>query len=102
MKKKRKPEAGSRKSEVSWTFILLLASVFWLVASNLSAQNAYTLDQVFAKMDEVAKTFRSTEADIERTKVTLIVNDKDVAHGKLYYERRGSEPRLKIELSKPM
>ena len=51
-------------------------------------------------MDEVAKTFRSVEADIERTHVTVLVNDKDVASGKFYYVRAGKEPRVKMEISK--
>ena len=49
----------------------------WLIPS-LRAQGKFTLDQVFAKMDEVQKTFKSTAADIERTHVTVLVNDKDV------------------------
>ena len=61
-----------------------------------------TLDQVFAKMDEVAKTFQSVQADLERTKVTVLVNDKDVATGKFYYQRRGNAPRVKMELAKPV
>jgi len=65
------------------------------------AQSTYTLEQVFAKMDEVAKVFRSSQADLERTHVTIIVNDKDVAFGKFYYTRKGKEPRVKMELTKP-
>ena len=102
MKQKTKPEARSQKPEWCRKTVFILASGFWLLASSLSAQTTYTLEQVFAKMDQVAKGFRSTQADIERTKVTLIVNDKDVAHGKIYYVRRGKEPRLKIQLSEPM
>jgi outer membrane lipoprotein-sorting protein len=33
--------------------------------------------------------------------VTIVVNDKDVSSGKFYYMRRGKEPRLRLELSKP-
>src|SRR5215831_15063753 len=77
-------------------------SLVWLLAISANAQTTYTLDQVFAKMDEVAKTFRSVQADIERTHVTILVNDKDVASGKFYYEKRGNEPRVKMELTKPM
>ena len=77
-------------------------SLVWLLAISANAQTTYTLDQVFAKMDEVAKTFRSVQADIERTHVTVLVNDKDVASGKFYYEKRGNEPRVKMELTKPM
>src|SRR6266853_1686076 len=73
----------------------------WLVPLS-QAQGKYTLAQVFAKMDEMQKDFRSTVADIERTHVTVLVNDKDVSSGKFYYIRRGKEPRVKLELSKPM
>jgi outer membrane lipoprotein-sorting protein len=68
----------------------------------MHAQGTYKLDQVFAKLDDVAKTFRSTQADIERTHVTVLVNDKDVASGKFYYALRGKEPRVKMELTKPI
>src|SRR5438874_4731723 len=78
----------------------VFCALLWLVPLS-HAQGKYTLDQVFAKMDEVHKTFRSTEADIERTHVTVLVNDKDVSTGKFYYTRRGNEPRVKLELQKP-
>src|SRR5437870_9770190 len=75
--------------------------VFLLLSSSLTCQGKYTLDQVLAKMDEVQKRFRSAAADIERTHVTVLVNDKDVSSGKFYYTRRGKEPRVKLELTKP-
>jgi outer membrane lipoprotein-sorting protein len=73
-------------------------------ATRISAQSqgSLTLDQVLSKMDGVAKTFRSVTADLERTKVTVIVNDKDVSSGKFYYVRHGNEPRVKLELVKPL
>jgi len=77
-----------------------LLCLVWLLPLS-HAQGSYTLDQVFAKMDEVATTFRSSQADIERTHVTVIVNVKDVATGKFYYYRRGKDPRVKMELTKP-
>jgi outer membrane lipoprotein-sorting protein len=67
-----------------------------------SAQGKYSLDQIFAKMDEVQRGFHSAAADIERTHVTVLVNDKDVSSGKFYYIRRGKEPRVKMELLKPV
>src|SRR5499433_1290125 len=75
-------------------------SLTWLLTLSANAQSTYTLDQVFAKMDEVAKTFRSVQADIERTHVTVLVNDKDVASGKFYYVRKGKEPRVRLDLVK--
>jgi outer membrane lipoprotein-sorting protein len=64
-------------------------------------QGSYTLDQVFAKMDEAAKTFRSAQSDIERTHVTVFVNDKDVSSGKFYYVKQGNQPRVKMDLMQP-
>jgi len=77
---------------------LCLLCLLWLIPS-LNAQT--TLDQVFAKMDETSKGFKSVEASLERTKVTLLVNDKDTATGKLFYSRAGNQPRLKVEFAKP-
>src|SRR5262245_29985381 len=81
---------------------LSLLCFLWLLPLSAQPQGAYTLDQVLAKMDEVSKSFRSTQADIERTHVTILVNDKDVASGKFYYMRSGKEPRVKMELTKPV
>jgi outer membrane lipoprotein-sorting protein len=75
-------------------------AALWLILT-IQAQGKFTLEQVFAKMDEVQKTFRSAAADIERTHVTVLVNDKDVSVGKFYYTRSGKEPRLKLELLSP-
>src|SRR5262245_28294155 len=73
------------------------------IVPSIFAQAPLTLDQVYAKMDEVAKTFRSSQSDLERTHVTIIVpDDKDIASGKFYYVRRGKEPRAKMELTKPV
>jgi len=80
---------------------VFLCALLWLVPA-VQPQSKYTLDQVFARMDEVHKTFKSASADIERTHVTVLVNDKDVSSGKFYYVRSGNQPRLKLELLKPM
>src|SRR5262245_53183376 len=80
--------------------LVWLLYLLWLVPVS-HAQGTYTLDQVFAKMDEVAKTFQSSQAAIERTHVTVLVNDKDVSTGKLFYARQGGQPRVRLELEKP-
>jgi len=72
------------------------------LVSQAHAQGAYTLDQVYSKIDQVAKTFRSTQANIERTHVTVLVNDRDVSSGKFYYVRQAKEPRVRLELTKPI
>lgn len=80
-----------------------IAAIFLCVFSLClhAQQGAYTLDQVLAKMDEVAKTFHSVQADIERTHVTVFVNDKDVSSGKFYYVKQGTQPRVRLTLTQP-
>jgi outer membrane lipoprotein-sorting protein len=80
------------------TFLVTLAVV---VPTFTAPQNSFTLDQVFAKIDEASKTFHAIEANIEQTKVTVIVNDTDIKTGKIYYTKPGKEPRLKLEFTKP-
>lgn len=73
-----------------------------LVSANLGAvPQSTTLDQVFTKMDQVSKTFKTIETDIKRTKYTLIVKDEDIQSGKFYYMRRGTTPRVKLDIMKP-
>lgn len=67
----------------------------------LHAETTLDLDQVFAKIDETAKGFHSIQSNLEQTKVTVLVDDKDIKSGKLYYTRVGKEPRLKVEIDKP-
>ena len=92
---------ATKKHKIHIKIFCVSCAFLWL-APSLHAQGKFTLDQVFAKMDEVQKSFKSTAADIERTHVTVLVNDKDVSQGKFYYVRSGKEPRLKLELLKPM
>ena len=80
--------------------VISVVCMLWSIPG-LQAQGTYTLDQVFAKMDAISKTFQSSQADIERTHVTILVNDKDVSSGKFFYVRKGNEPRVRLELEKP-
>lgn len=78
-----------------------LIALLGVVCAGAAPQNSFTLDQVFAKLDAVSKSFKSIEANVEQTHVTVIVNDTDVKSGKIYYTKRGTEPRLKLEFNKP-
>jgi outer membrane lipoprotein-sorting protein len=42
---------------------------------------AWTVESVLARLDEASKTFRSLSADVERTKVTVVVNDQSTETG---------------------
>jgi outer membrane lipoprotein-sorting protein len=56
---------------------------------------------VLSKMDQVGKNFKSLEAAIERTKVTVLVNDKSTDKGKIYVTREGNANRMKIDFTVP-
>jgi outer membrane lipoprotein-sorting protein len=79
-------------------------AMFTLVASlaftNLPAKGQArgpNLESVFHQMDVHAKDFHSVSADIERTKVTVVVNDKSTESGTI--EVRGD--RMLLDLKTP-
>src|SRR5690348_5980060 len=82
-------------------FLVLVAMVA-LAAVTGRAQTTYTGDQVLSKMDQAAKIFKSFEASVERTKVTVLVNDKAVDTGKWYVTRSGNANRVKIDFTASM
>jgi outer membrane lipoprotein-sorting protein len=83
----------------------LLAPGFWLLLIGFwllpAYAQTYTLDQVLAKMEENGKKFQSMQASLERTKVTVIVNDKATDSGTVYFKRRGKDPRIMVDITKP-
>jgi len=79
----------------------LIAALLGVAPIATLAQSSFTLDQALSRIDESSKTFRSVESNIERTKVTVIIDDKDVQSGKFYYTKRGADPRVKLEITKP-
>jgi len=63
-----------------------VCTVAWLFAAGLSLAHgqgrpAWTLEGVLRQLDETAKDFHSLSADVERTKVTVVVNDRSTETG---------------------
>jgi outer membrane lipoprotein-sorting protein len=81
------------------TVLLLLCA--WATLGVTAYGQTFTLDQVLTKMEQNGKAFRSMESAIERTKVTVIVNDEYVDSGKAYFTVNGKETRIKFEFLKP-
>lgn len=71
------------------------------LVSAMHAAEKYSLEQVLARMDTAGRSFRSLEAAIERTKVTVLVNDRALDSGKVYFVRSGQQSRLKLDILKP-
>src|ERR1700723_250234 len=64
----------------------------------VSQQTNWTLDNVLKQLDAQAADFHSLTADIERTKVTVVVNDKSTQSGKIFVR---SDSKMRIEGTQP-
>ena len=74
--------------------ILLISAI----RSSALPQNNWTLDQVLKQLDARAADFQSLTADLERTKVTVVVNDKSTEKGQIFVRR---DDKMKIEVTDP-
>jgi outer membrane lipoprotein-sorting protein len=58
------------------------------------------LSQILSRMNEAAKRLKSLSANLEYTKVTVLVNDKSTEEGRLFF-RKGKTPEIRIEMQRP-
>jgi outer membrane lipoprotein-sorting protein len=93
--------------KVSWTdrrmAVLLCAlmtavSLFSTVRASTTPQTTWTLENVLKQLDTQAVSFQSLTADLERTKVTVVVNDKSTESGQISVRRDG---KMRIEVTQP-
>lgn len=61
-------------------------------------RGAWNLHQVLNQLDYEARTFRTLTAQVERTKVTVVVNDRSTESGMIYVRRDG---KMRLNLLKP-
>ncbi len=98
--------------------MLVLAAAVWLgtafgratpaLSSNKSVrvnsvvgrqnQTSWPLPTILKQLDAEAKEFRSLTADLERTKVTVVVNDRSTEWGQIFVRR---DAKMRIELTRP-
>jgi outer membrane lipoprotein-sorting protein len=79
--------------------VIFVFSLFFLlsVAPRLHAA-AITLEQVLQQMDREQAGFQSLTANIERTKVTVVVNDRSTETGQISVRRDG---KMRIDVTAP-
>src|SRR5262252_9510916 len=68
------------------------------LATSKSQQTSWTLENVLKQLDAQAADFHSVTAELERTKVTVVVNDKSTESGEIWVRRDG---KMRIELTQP-
>src|SRR6266852_7841993 len=92
-----------RVSGVVRTAVLLCAAAASTTLSTFagrgpSQQNNGTLENVLKQLDTQAADFHSLTEDHERTKVTVVVNDKSTESGRILVRQDG---KMRIELTQP-
>lgn len=70
--------------------ILLSAPMVWS-----QGKSALTLEVVLQQLDDNARDYHSMTANVDRTKVTVVVNDKSTESGKIW--ARGDNMRIDLE-----
>jgi outer membrane lipoprotein-sorting protein len=80
-------------------FVFCAIFCTWVVRGEASAQNhgPSTVDGVLRQLDRSSKDFHSLSADVERTKVTVVVNDKSTEDGTILV--RGD--KMLLEMKQP-
>jgi len=81
------------------TFLFILSTMLcaWVAGGAAAGQShaPTTVDGVLRQLDRSSKDFHSLSADVERTKVTVVVNDKSVEDGTLLV--RGDKMLLEMK-----
>ena len=83
-----------------------LVAIFLLALMTLPVfaqgkKNRLDLNQIFSHLDESAKHLRTISADLEYTKVTVLVNDFSTESGQMYF-RNAKSPDILIDFKKPV
>ena len=58
------------------------------------------LAEILSRMNDAAKRLKTVSANLEYTKVTVLVNDKSVEQGQLFF-RKGKTPEILISMKDP-
>lgn len=83
----------------AWVAGLAVASVIAVSAvAGQQTKSTWTLDSILQQLDRESKSFRSLTANIERTKVTVVVNDRSTETGTIWMRR---DNKMRIELNPP-
>lgn len=78
--------------------VLAAAALVSTARTSSAPQNTWTLDSVLKQLDSQAASFHSLTADLERTKVTVVVDDKSTESGQISVR---SDDKMRIEVTQP-
>lgn len=78
--------------------IVAATSLTFGLSTAAPQQNGWTLENILKQLETQSGQFQSLTADLERTKVTVVVNDKSTESGQILVRRDG---KMRIELTRP-
>ncbi len=93
----------NRWGKSAWTSAALAVCLWGAVISSAGAgRNKEHLDlaQILSRMNDSAKHLKTISADLEYTKVTVLVNDRSTEAGKMYF-RNPKSPEILIDFNEP-
>src|SRR5271157_4591037 len=92
-----------RDSFRTWLRVLLAGALALALAPPANARKGKhptDLTQILSDMNEASKRLRTISANLEYTKVTVLVDDKSTESGQLFF-RHGKTPEIRIDMQKP-
>jgi outer membrane lipoprotein-sorting protein len=82
--------------------VLLAGMLALALAPRLAARKHPTdLTEILADMNEAAKHLKTVSANLEYTKVTVLVDDKATETGQLFFRKGKTAPEIRIVMDKP-
>src|SRR5271157_6667943 len=92
-----------RDSLNTWMRVLLagaLALALIPPASARKGKHPTDLTEILSQMNEASKRLKTVSANLQYTKVTVLVDDKSTESGQLFF-RKSKNPEILIEIQKP-
>ena len=96
----QRPPLAARASSKVLTIglVVVLMTVGFRLIPQAAAQGVRDLDDILKQVDREAKEFQSLTADVERTKVTVVVDDHSTESGRIEVRR---DDKMRIDLTAP-
>lgn len=83
-------------------FLPIALILAFLHTSTAPQQKSLTLDDVLKKMDAVAATFHTAQAQIESQNYEKVIDEMDeTEYGSIYYRRAGKDLEMMLDITKP-
>ena len=91
-----------RNASHAWMRVMLAGALAFSLAPSAPARKGKHTDvaEILARMKDASKGLQTVTANLEYTKVTVLVDDKSTQSGQFYF-RKGKMPDIRIDFQKP-